>query len=287
MKTPQHLLPTVAVCLALFAAPAAADLLFSTFPWSTGGGWGVVGPQEPLGQPETDAACEFHVPPTSAFDHIEVDLPLDNVWGTPITDVMIMATDRSLYPPRPGALLALRTVVAPGSGGVVHVVFPDTLVLEADSTYWLALSTPADGFQGWNWSQNVVDYWRAYKTRSAGWWAERGQFCGFEVYGVPSVTGVPREGAGPVSLACGPNPFATVTTLAWRLDEERVVTLRVFDVRGRLVRTCVAGERQGPGEHRVAWEGTNESGARVAPGVYFARLDAGMQARTQRMVRLD
>jgi hypothetical protein len=276
------------VLFMLCAPLATADTIVSTFPWTPGGGWSVVGPQEPLGQPETDPACDFHIPSGTDYDNIIIDLPLDNWWGTTWTDVMIMSTDWSQYPPRPGTVLELRVVYAPGSAGVVRATYPSTLVLHADSTYWIALSTPANGLQSWNWSQDVYDYWCSYKTRSATWTTVWGQFCGFQVLGTPHVVDVPvTDGAGPLRLTSQPNPFIARATLAYRLEEEQGVTLRVFDVGGRLVRTCVAGEWRGPGEHRFVWDGTGSDGAGVGPGVYFAVLQAGRQVRTQRLVRLD
>ena len=288
MRAPRTVTITLTVLLILCATMAAADIIVSTLPWSSGGGWATVGPQEPLGQPETDLACEFHVPAGTDYDNILIDLPLDNWWGTRSTDIMIMSPDSSVSPPRPGTLLAQRTITAPGSSALVRATFPDTLVLHADSAYWLALSTPADGLQSWNWSTTVYDYWRAYKTRTAPWTTEYGQFCGFEIYGTPHVAGVTvAGGSGPLRLTSRPNPFVARATLAYRLNEEQMVTLCVLDVRGRLVRTCVAGERQGPGEHHVAWDGTTASGAQAGPGVYFAVLEAGAQVRTQRLVLLQ
>jgi hypothetical protein len=51
------------------------------------------------------------------------------------------------------------------------------------------------------------------------------------------------------------------------------IRLGVYDVRGRLVRSLAAGA-QPPGEYRVLWDGTLDSGTRVARGVYFLNLQA-------------
>jgi hypothetical protein len=51
------------------------------------------------------------------------------------------------------------------------------------------------------------------------------------------------------------------------------VGLSVYDLMGREVRQLVA-EEQPAGQHRVVWNRTDRSGATVAPGVYFVRLDA-------------
>jgi hypothetical protein len=51
------------------------------------------------------------------------------------------------------------------------------------------------------------------------------------------------------------------------------VTVRVYDLRGRLVRTLQDGTLE-RGVHRLAWDGADAGGRRVAAGVYFARLQA-------------
>jgi flagellar hook capping protein FlgD len=67
----------------------------------------------------------------------------------------------------------------------------------------------------------------------------------------------------------------------WRSGEVRIVfglmrreavELKVYDMAGRLVRTVEDRVFAGGGEHTVFWDGRDESGRRVARGVYFCRL---------------
>jgi flagellar hook assembly protein FlgD len=53
------------------------------------------------------------------------------------------------------------------------------------------------------------------------------------------------------------------------------VTLQVFDVAGKVVRTLAAGEVLPAGGHEVVWQGRNDQGRSVASGVYLCRLKAG------------
>ncbi len=57
--------------------------------------------------------------------------------------------------------------------------------------------------------------------------------------------------------------------------------ISVWDVSGRLVRTLL-DEDLPPGIARVRWDGTDASGAPVASGAYFFRLESGGNIHTVR-----
>jgi len=81
--------------------------------------------------------------------------------------------------------------------------------------------------------------------------------------------------AGPAGFAlraCGPNPFVNATVIRYELPRATDVALRVYDASGRLVRVIEEARRQA-GNHARTWDGRDEAGRRVAPGVYFYRLD--------------
>jgi hypothetical protein len=77
--------------------------------------------------------------------------------------------------------------------------------------------------------------------------------------------------AGPV-----PNPVRRGATFTFDLGEARRTRLALYDVAGRHVRTLVDGDLPA-GRHGEIWDAADERGGRVAPGVYFARLDAGRE----------
>jgi hypothetical protein len=60
------------------------------------------------------------------------------------------------------------------------------------------------------------------------------------------------------------------------------VRLRVYDIRGRLIRTLVDGEAP-RNNCDVVWNGRADGGHRVGAGVYFVRLEAGGEVRTQKI----
>jgi hypothetical protein len=86
-----------------------------------------------------------------------------------------------------------------------------------------------------------------------------------------------------VSLApCRPNPCSRGASIAYALPKTGNVSLNVYDVSGRLVRTLESGVRNA-GSHQAAWDLRNNSGRAVANGIYLYRLTAGNQTRTQKL----
>jgi flagellar hook assembly protein FlgD len=61
------------------------------------------------------------------------------------------------------------------------------------------------------------------------------------------------------------------------------VTLRVYDVQGRAVRTLVDQDAEA-GTFAARWDGRDDGGARMGRGVYFARLAAGTQVTERKLV---
>jgi predicted outer membrane repeat protein len=80
-----------------------------------------------------------------------------------------------------------------------------------------------------------------------------------------------------------PNPFNPVTTIRFDLARPGPVTLVIYDVRGRRVRTLVDAFLPASHHARI-WDGTNDRGEQIATGVYFARLQAGSVVETRKMV---
>lgn len=87
-------------------------------------------------------------------------------------------------------------------------------------------------------------------------------------------------------MAPYPNPFNPRTTIAFSLQTDAVVTLRVFSLDGRMVRDLHQGSLPA-GDHRLAWNGSDDAGRPVAAGSYLVRLEtpAGAQARTVTLVK--
>ena len=79
----------------------------------------------------------------------------------------------------------------------------------------------------------------------------------------------------PALVGAYPNPCNPMTTIRYALPAPAVVSLGIFDLRGREVRTLVSGQSREAGIHAETWRGDDDDGRPVAGGVYLYRLDAG------------
>ena len=106
-------------------------------------------------------------------------------------------------------------------------------------------------------------------------------------YLVPEVVGgAPNEDTERrLGFAVGPNPSGQVVELRFELGKPADVSLRIYDVQGRLV-TTLADARLPAGRHDLTWTGKNTNGEAVAAGVYFARLESSKANSVRRLVRV-
>jgi hypothetical protein len=89
--------------------------------------------------------------------------------------------------------------------------------------------------------------------------------------------------ADSLELRSFPNPSRGWTSFAFTLPLETKVSLRLYDVRGGLLRTLVTEVRD-RGRHVATWNSRDRRGRLAPAGVYFARLEAGGFVKTDRVV---
>ena len=77
-----------------------------------------------------------------------------------------------------------------------------------------------------------------------------------------------------------PNPFNTSTTIEFSLDKPQFVTLKVYDLLGREIKTLL-NEEKPAGRHRFVWNALDRSS-----GLYFYRMEAGDFIETRKMILL-
>lgn len=80
-----------------------------------------------------------------------------------------------------------------------------------------------------------------------------------------------------------PNPFNPVTQIQYQLPRDAQVSLSVYDILGRLVRTVV-DEYQPAGYYTIEWNGLSDRGEPVASGIYLYRMRAGGYTKVNKML---
>jgi hypothetical protein len=95
----------------------------------------------------------------------------------------------------------------------------------------------------------------------------------------PAATMPPSAAA---TLTVFPNPFNPSVKLRWELLQPTPLTLKIFDVRGALVRT-LADRLPAEAVGELTWNGDDDGGGEVASGVYFVEARASGQVRVEKI----
>ncbi len=138
---------------------------------------------------------------------------------------------------------------------------------------------------------NVLDFDGAATPAAFEWPTFAGSATRRSVYGEigPYQTGVdPGIGVAPLAFALAqntPNPFVQGTRIGWTVPRDMEITLRIFNIEGRLVRELMNGPVTA-GAGFVDWDGRDTRGARLSSGIYFYQLQGPQDTATRKSVLL-
>lgn len=80
------------------------------------------------------------------------------------------------------------------------------------------------------------------------------------------------------------NPFRSQAEFKYGLDKKGDVSIEIFDISGKKIRTLINKICQ-PGIHTVVWQGDDEFGEEVANGLYCIRMNAGNDENNMQMIK--
>jgi flagellar hook assembly protein FlgD len=84
-----------------------------------------------------------------------------------------------------------------------------------------------------------------------------------------------------------PNPANPSARIRYTIAEKGRVTLRIFDVSGRLMRTLVDEVKDATSAgYEVVWDGTTDAGQKVGSGVFFYQIDTQAFTSAKKLVIL-
>lgn len=119
---------------------------------------------------------------------------------------------------------------------------------------------------------------------AAGWpnpfgWAGRAVITTVPKTGVAEIVNRPSR----YELAQAyPNPFNPTTNISYKIARGGHVSLVIYDVLGREIKTLVNKE-MAPGEYHLTWDGTDNFGKSVGSGIYFYQLRTGDFTKVQKV----
>ena len=82
-----------------------------------------------------------------------------------------------------------------------------------------------------------------------------------------------------------PNPSTQNLAISYQLPNRSMISLKMYDINGRLVRTLVDEEKE-PGDYRVIWDRRDEKNRAVVNGIYFSRFSVDDYNATRKLVLL-
>ncbi len=87
-----------------------------------------------------------------------------------------------------------------------------------------------------------------------------------------------------MELGLAPNPFNDQLSISFQLEKKTETQVSVIDLQGRVLKNLSSGLIEA-GFHRLSWDGTNNAGAEVPPGVYFIQIRKEEQIETWKVVK--
>jgi hypothetical protein len=89
----------------------------------------------------------------------------------------------------------------------------------------------------------------------------------------------------PACLKTFPNPFRLFTNISFTHSESNFVSIVVYDIIGQEIRTLFNGVAM-TGKHSLTWDGKNNRGGFVKPGIYIVKLQSGKQIRIIKILKI-
>ncbi len=131
--------------------------------------------------------------------------------------------------------------------------------------------------------QNSTYYWRVLSKTDNGSTSSYSTTGSFKTSGA---TAVEEQETIPTAFELSqnyPNPFNPTTKINFAIPQNGFVTIKVYDMLGREVKTLINQEMVS-GNHSIDWNADNNLGIKVATGMYIYRITAGNFVSTKKMV---
>ena len=110
-----------------------------------------------------------------------------------------------------------------------------------------------------------------------------GNFTNMTLIWTPNTSAIDEVATSGVGFVSYPNPLQNSTTIRYHLEKEENVSLKIYDINGKLVK--VLTEQVGDiGDNYIVWNADNVNGNKVQTGVYYSCLTVGQKSYSQKMI---
>lgn len=131
--------------------------------------------------------------------------------------------------------------------------------------------------------QNSTYYWRVLSRTNNGSVSSYSSIGSFKTSGTTAVEGQEEIPTAFELSQNYPNPFNPTTRINFAIPQNSFVTIKVYDMLGREVKTLINQEMVS-GNHSIDWNADNNLGIKVSTGMYIYRITAGNFVSTKKMV---
>jgi len=88
------------------------------------------------------------------------------------------------------------------------------------------------------------------------------------------------------TLQVSPNPFKEFSVISFQFPVKERIGLKIYDASGRLVKTFTKTQSQKPRTYSITWDGRDEKGIEVPPGVYFIQAKTPIGVEVEKILKI-
>jgi len=101
-------------------------------------------------------------------------------------------------------------------------------------------------------------------------------------------TGIEEKASPTLSktLQVSPNPFKEFSVISFQFPVKDRIGLKIYDASGRLVKTFTKTQSQKPRTYSITWDGRDEKGIEVPPGVYFIQAKTPIGVEVEKILKI-
>ncbi|MFC2121910.1 SUMF1/EgtB/PvdO family nonheme iron enzyme, partial [Bacteroidota bacterium] len=99
----------------------------------------------------------------------------------------------------------------------------------------------------------------------------------------PFFVGIETIDNGEIQFKSYPNPFSNSTTIEYQVTDYSMVSLKIYDLQGKVVKTLI-NNYETPGRKTIVWNGTDNSGNQLVSGIFLILIQIDGVITTKQLI---